>query len=124
MMAMQKVLLAAVALSALFLSVPAERAVAAAPSAKPTKAQLEAAAVRLRVLLSAMESKNVEAGAKDALFGCVYEHSLAEISGAMDKAIAANTKVKVDQSDPSQLLAVMVGVCGYKPVKSPSEGGR
>jgi hypothetical protein len=118
-----KLILAAVT-SALFLSASVGEAVAAVPAIKPTKAQLETAAIRLRVLLSAMESKNVEAGAKDALFGCFYEHSLAEISAAMDKAIAANPKVKVDQSNPSQQLAVMVGVCGYKPVKSPPAGGR
>ncbi|MEC3949552.1 hypothetical protein [Sphingobium sp. HWE2-09] len=83
------------------------------PSA-PTKAQLDSAAYVLRVVTSALQSSEVEPPVKSALFDCLYSNSVSKVSEATDKVIAANAG-KVDRKDPSQMLAVIAGVCGYRP---------
>lgn len=80
----------------------------------PTKAQLDSAAHVLRIVTSALQSNEVEAPVKSALFDCLYSNSVAKVSEATDKVIAANVG-KVDRKDPSQMLAVIAGVCGYRP---------
>jgi hypothetical protein len=95
---------------------PAAAQAAKAPPA-PSKVQLEKAALRLRVLMSALQSDKVEQPVKNALFSCIYSNSMAKISDGMDKAIAANKQVKVDTANPTQLLGVMAAVCGYRPAK-------
>lgn len=82
--------------------------------AAPTKAQLDSAAYVLRVVTSALQSSEVEAPVKSALFDCLYSNAVSKVSEATDKVIAANAG-KVDRKDPSQMLAVIAGVCGYRP---------
>lgn len=82
--------------------------------AAPTKAQLDSAAYVLRVVTSALQSNEVEAPVKSALFDCLYSNSVSKVSEATDKVIVANAG-KVDRKDPSQMLAVIAGVCGYRP---------
>ena len=82
--------------------------------AAPTKAQLDSAAYVLRIVTSALQSNEVEAPVKSALFDCLYSNSVSKVSEATDKVIAANAG-KVDRKDPSQMLAVIAGVCGYRP---------
>lgn len=80
----------------------------------PSKAMLEAAAVNLRVIAAALQSKDVEAPVKDALFGCLYRNNLAKITESTEKVIA-NNPGKIDRKNPSQMLMVVAGVCGYRP---------
>lgn len=68
----------------------------------------------LQVISSALESKDVEQPVKTALFECLYSNSLSQISAATDKVIAGNPG-KVNRKDPSQMLAVIAGTCGYRP---------
>jgi len=84
------------------------------PKAAPSKAKVEAAVFRLRVIVSAFQSDKVAAPIKDALFGCMYENSMQKISDAVDKVIAANPG-KIKPNDPTQMLGVIAGTCGYKP---------
>jgi len=94
------------------ISAPVQAQAAPTP---PNKAQLEAAALRFKVMYSALAAPKIEAPVKNALFGCIYQHSMSEISAKMDQAIAANPKVKIDKSNPEQILGVMAAVCGFKP---------
>ncbi|SEQ71461.1 hypothetical protein [Sphingobium sp. YR768] len=88
---------------------------AQAPSrAAPTKAQLDSAAYTLRIVMTALQSNEVEQPVKNALFDCLYSNSIGEISAQADKVIAANAG-KVDRKDASQMLAVVAGTCGYRP---------
>lgn len=80
----------------------------------PTKVQLDNAAQVLRIVTTALQSDQVEQPVKNALFECLYSNSVAKVSEASDKVIAANAG-KVDRKDASQMLAVIAGVCGYRP---------
>jgi len=82
--------------------------------AGPSKAQLANAAFVLRVMSSALQSDEVEQPVKNKLFECLYSNSLSQISAATDKVIAGNPG-KVNRKDPSQMLAVIAGTCGYRP---------
>jgi len=82
--------------------------------AAPTKAQLDSAAYTLRIVMTALQSSEVEQPVKNALFDCLYSNSIGEISAEADKVIAANAG-KVDRKDASQMLAVVAGTCGYRP---------
>ncbi|NWK96607.1 hypothetical protein DM806_13225 [Sphingobium lactosutens] len=82
--------------------------------AAPTKAQLDSAAYVLRIVMTALQSNEVEQPVKNALFDCLYSNSIGEISAEADKVIAANAG-KVDRKDASQMLAVIAGTCGYRP---------
>lgn len=90
-------------------------------ASKPSKAQVQTAALRFKVMYSALLSPKVAAPIKDVLFGCIYEHSMAEISGKMDQAAAANPKLKLDAASPDQQLGLMAAVCGYKSPKAPAK---
>ncbi|WP_022682906.1 hypothetical protein [Sphingobium bisphenolivorans] len=94
-------------------------ALAAQTVNKPSKAQLDSAAYVLRVISSALQSAQVEQPVKNVLFECLYINPLSKISAATDKVIAANAG-KVDRKDPSQMLAVIAGTCGYRPPAAPA----
>lgn len=81
---------------------------------KPSKAQLDNAAYVLGVVSSALQSDSVEPPVKAALFECIYVNPLSKISDATEKVIARNPG-KVNRKDPSQMLAVIAGTCGYRP---------
>jgi anti-sigma factor RsiW len=98
---------------------PAALHAQAAPKGAPTKAQIDNAAVVLGIITSALQSEQVEQPVKNALFECLYANSVAKVSEATDKVIAANAG-KVDRKDPSQMLAVIAGVCGYRPAAKPA----
>ena len=87
---------------------------AAAQATAPSKAQLDGAAHVLRIVMSALQSNEVEQPVKSALFDCFYSNSLGKVSEATEKVIAANPG-KVDRKDASQMLAVIAGTCGYRP---------
>jgi hypothetical protein len=82
--------------------------------AGPSKAQLDNAAFVLRIISSALQSNEVEQPVKNKLFECLYSNSVSQVSAAVDKVVAANPG-KVDRKDPSQMLAVIAGACGYRP---------
>lgn len=92
---------------------------AAQTQAGPSKAQLANAAFVLRVMSSALQSDEVEQPVKNKLFECLYSNSVSQISGAVDKVVAANPG-KVDRKDASQMLAVIAGACGYRPPAAPA----
>lgn len=99
---------------------PAALHAQAAPKGAPSKVDIDNAAVVLRVISSALQSDAVEQPVKTALFECLYANSLAQVSRATDKVIAANAG-KVDRKDASQMLAVIAGVCGYRPAAGPTK---
>lgn len=72
-------------------------------------------------MYSAMLSPKVPGPIKNALFGCIYQHSMGEISARMDQTLAANPKAKVDPANPDQQLGLMAAVCGYKPAQAPAK---
>ncbi|MBO9582337.1 MAG: hypothetical protein J7498_15725 [Sphingobium sp.] len=86
----------------------------AAPATQPTKEQIDDAAFQMRVLVGAMNSDKVEAPVKDALFECLYQNSFSKISEGIAKVIAQNPD-KIAKRDPTQVLTVMAGICGYRP---------
>lgn len=105
---------------------PKAKPAAAAPAAKPAApaapgadAKVQNAVLYLKVLISALQSEKVEEPAKTALVGCIYGNSLSKISDSMDKVIAENAG-KVSRDNPSQLLSVMVQICGYRPQQAPA----
>lgn len=104
------------ALSLACAAVPA--GAASGQTAKPSKEQAETALLRFKVLYSAMLSPKVAAPIKQALFACIYQHSMGEISARMDQVLAANPKAKVDPSSPDQQLGLMAAICGYKSPKA------
>lgn len=87
---------------------------AADPASAPTKAQMDAAAFRLNVLMSAMQSKEVDAPIKNVLFVCLLENPFLKISDATGKVLAGN---KLDPKDANKVLTVMAGVCGLRPTE-------
>ena len=97
---------------------------AGAPAApklpQPTKEQVEDAAYETRVMVSAMQSDKVDLAAKNALFECIYNNSMAKISTALAK-VAADNVGKYDKRNADHVLSAMLGVCGYKP-KAPEAG--
>ncbi|MEA3390611.1 hypothetical protein [Sphingobium sp. CCH11-B1] len=103
MIARSAFLIAAAALSA--------PALAAGP-ATPTKAQLDTAAFHLKVLMSALQSKEVDEPIKNALFVCFYENPFGKISDATTRVLTGN---KLSPTDPNKVLTVMAGVCGFRP---------
>ncbi|WP_334185238.1 hypothetical protein [Novosphingobium sp.] len=119
---------------ALGLAVPAQAAPKKAPakaaSTKPAAApaagahaaspEVETAMLYLKVLISGLQSEKVEAPAKGALVGCIYNNSLQKISESMDKVIAENPG-KISRDNPTELLSAMVAICGYKPT-APATG--
>ncbi len=90
-------------------------ALAAAP-AKGTQSQAEVndAMLYLKVLISGLQSDKVEQPMKGALVGCLYNNSLGKITESMDKVIAENPG-KIHKDNPTELLSVMVRICGYNP---------
>lgn len=85
--------------------------------AKPSKSQIDNAGRDLTILAAAMDSDKVPNVVKNALFQCLYQNTLAKISEATTKALVAN---KLDRADPSKVLGVMAGICGYKPGAAPA----
>jgi hypothetical protein len=103
---------AAIAIGLALSSAPLASQVAKAPPAD--RASVERAAFNFKLLTSAMQSDKIPGPVKDRLFGCIYNNSLGKISEAMDKVIAEN-KGKIVRTNPDQMIAVMAGVCGFRP---------
>ncbi|HUD28283.1 MAG TPA: hypothetical protein VMQ93_05375 [Novosphingobium sp.] len=91
----------------------APKAAAPAAPAAADVAQSEHAVLYLKVLISALQSDQIKDEAKSALVGCLYENPLGKISESMDKVFAENAD-KVHRDKPSEVLAVLTAVCGYK----------
>lgn len=88
---------------------------AKAPATAPvSKTQVQDAMLYLKVLIGGLESDKVEQPVKGALVGCLYNNSLGKITESMDKVIAENPG-KIHKDNPSELLGVMVRICGYRP---------
>lgn len=82
--------------------------------ARPSRVQIDNAAQVLRIIMTALQSSEVQQPVKNALFDCVYSNPIGMVSAETDKVVAANAG-KVDRKDASQMLAVIAGVCGYRP---------
>lgn len=102
---------------------PAKAAPAAGTEHPGTSPEVENAMLYLKVLISGLQSEKVEAPAKGALVGCIYNNSLQKISESMDKIIAEHPG-KVHRDNPTELLSAMVALCGYKPATQPAPQGR
>ena len=95
-------------------------ALAAAPAKAPaqaapaSKAEVQDAMLYLKVLISGLQSDKIEQPVKGALVGCLYNNSLGKITDSMEKVIAENPG-KIHRDNPSELLGVMVRICGYHP---------
>lgn len=87
-------------------------AAGAATPAAPAKAQVDTAAFHLKVLMSALQSKEVDEPVKNVLFVCLYENPFGKVSDATTKVLSGN---KLDPKDPNKVLTVMAGVCGLRP---------
>jgi hypothetical protein len=105
-----------IGLAAALAAASASEAAAPSAAAPPNQASLDAAAFRLKVLFSALQSKEVDAPIKNVLFVCLYENAFEKISDETGKVLAAN---KLDPRDPNKVLTVMAGVCGLRPGSSP-----
>lgn len=96
------------------------KASAPARAATPgSESQVQDAMLYLKVLISGLQSDKVEQPVKGALVGCLYNNSLGKITDSMDKVIAENPG-KISKDNPSELLSVMVRICGYKPEAAPA----
>lgn len=139
---MRRAVVSALAMGSLaFGSVPA--LAAAKPAAKPAAAkpvatksgaagtaaqpapppEVQHALLYLKVLISGLQSDKVEEPVKGVLVGCLYNNSLARISGAMDKVIVDNPE-KVHRDKPDELLRAMVAICNHsdqKPAGAPAQ---
>jgi len=93
---------------------PAKTAAPAAAAPAGGNAQEEHAMLYLKVLISGLQSDKVEQPVKGAIVGCLYDNSLGKITESMDKVIAENPG-KISRDNPSELLAVMAQICGYRP---------
>ena len=71
----------------------------------------------LQVLIGGLQSENVEDEVKTVLVACIYANSLKTISDEMASVLEANPQL--DQTQGSQLLAVMARICGYQPQPQP-----
>jgi hypothetical protein len=100
-------------------------ALAAAPAKAPAKAPAAAAATKepadvqdamlyLKVIISALQSDQVEQPVKGTLVSCLYNNSLAKITENMGKLIALNPG-KVSRDNPNSVLSAIAAVCGYRP---------
>ncbi|WP_217998635.1 hypothetical protein [Novosphingobium naphthalenivorans] len=94
-------------------------AMAATPAKAPAKApaskvEVQDAMLYLKVIISGLQSDKVEQPVKGALVGCLYNNSLGQITDSMEKVIAENPG-KIHKDNPSELLGVMVRICGYNP---------
>ena len=90
----------------------APKSAPAAPGAADTT-KSEHAVLYLTVLISALQSEQIKDEAKTALVGCLYDNPLSKITDSMDKVFAENAD-KVHREKPSEVLAVLTAVCGYK----------
>ncbi|MET0362814.1 MAG: hypothetical protein ABW048_13790 [Sphingobium sp.] len=92
-----------------------------APAAKPAplaaRSPVDVAALRFKLLMEALDSKQVDEPLKNVLFLCIYKNSMEAISDATTKVLAAN---KLDPDDTSKVLTVMAGVCGLRPGAAPA----
>jgi hypothetical protein len=97
---------------------PAKKAAApAAPAASAGQqppAEVQHAMLYLKVLISGLQSDQVEQPVKGALVGCLYNNSLGKITDSMDKVIAENPS-KISRDNPSELLSAMAAICGFRP---------
>ncbi|WP_260923621.1 hypothetical protein [Novosphingobium sp. 9] len=99
---------------------PAAHAPAASlPQPPASEAEVKNAMLYLKVLISGLESKNVDQPAKGALVGCLYNNSLGKITHSMDEVIRQNPE-KIHRENMSELLSAMVMICGYNPAEAKS----
>ena len=91
---------------------PATRA-APANAGEQTPTEVQHALLYLRVLISGLQSDNVEEPVKGALVGCLYNNSLGTITSSVDTLITDNPG-KVSRDQPTQVLSAILAVCGYQ----------
>jgi hypothetical protein len=84
-----------------------------------TKEQMDHAVQDFGIMSSALRSDKVPEEVKSALMSCIYSVSLGEITGHIDKLIAANAG-KIDRKSPDDVLSAMAAVCGYKAPAEPA----
>jgi hypothetical protein len=106
-------LVLALALTALVFSPGALHAQAKKPAAPkpPSQAQMQRAANKFRVVMSALQSDKVPQPVKNVLFVCLYSNPFSKITEGTDKAIAAR---KLDKNKPDVVLGAMAAVCGFR----------
>lgn len=103
---------------------PAAKPAAAKPAAAPAASashpapppEVQHALLYLKVLISGLQSDQVEEPVKGVLVGCLYNNSLSRISTAMDKVIADNPD-KVHRDKPEEVLRAMVAICNHSDQK-------
>ena len=88
---------------------------AASPaSASASQTQVQHAELYLKVLIGGLQSEKVPQEVKGTLVGCIYNHSLGELTANLDKLISENAD-KIHRDKPNELLEGMAALCGYKP---------
>lgn len=90
---------------------PAAKKPVAAASAEETASGH--AVLYLKVLINALQSDQVKEQAKTAMVGCLYGHSLGEITKAADE-VFAKAPDKVHREKPAEVLVVLTNICGFE----------
>ena len=107
---MRKPLISLIALAALSAPAAAQEATPAQP-AQPTKAEVEAATATFSLIASALNSEQVPGPVKSALFGCMYQAPLGEISKALT---AATEQADIAADDHNKRLVALAAICGAR----------
>lgn len=98
-------------------SASAQKAKGAAAAAKqpapPSRVEVENASKTLAAMMSGLQSDKVPEPVKSAIFACIYQAPLAEIS-LRTTALLEQNKAKLDASNPSDRLSAAAAVCGVR----------
>ncbi|MEM8826201.1 MAG: hypothetical protein AAF205_07600 [Pseudomonadota bacterium] len=83
-----------------------------AQPAQPSEAEVTAATRTFGMISSALRSETVPGGLKNALFACIYEKPLSEISARLT---AEREKANIPVDDVNRQVALLGLLCGFTP---------
>ena len=93
---------------------PAKSAAPVAAASEKAPADVQDAMLYLKVMISALQSDDIQQPVKGGLVGCLYNNSLGAITTSTNKLIVENPG-KVGRDNPNQVLGALVAVCGINP---------
>lgn len=80
---------------------------------QPSQADVQRGGMILRSFTTVLNDESVDEQLKSQLFACLYGNSLAEISAAAAKVMAANEQLEDD--NPQHVYAAAAAACGLQP---------
>ena len=110
-------LLSIITLGAALVASPAlaaNEAPAKSAASEKAPADVQDAMLYLKVMISALQSDDIQQPVKGGLVGCLYNNSLGAITTSTNKLIVENPG-KVGRDNPNQVLGALVAVCGINP---------